>query len=244
MHKIFLPIFALAFVVVSMPAPAAFAQGRPGSNGVWTSSGQSAWPSTQNASSSSATKTTGFTQTNNNSHAPVVSAVDFVYDDVQKIEMLQITGANFSPYKEKVRVTVSGAQASILRSDPRVIMAVLPSGAANIVKVSVETGGQTVLKDKEIRIPPRVTGVSLLSGPPGTPITIYGTHFADTLARNKVYIGGAQAELSGGSKTALMTAIPFILSGQSPTWGAPVVVIRNGLSSKADVTIRIQNRVY
>jgi hypothetical protein len=83
-----------------------------------------------------------------------------------------------------------------------------------------------------------------MSGPPGTSITIYGERFAHKVSDNQITIGGAEAPVNGGSRDRLVTVIPMSLNGQSPTWGAMVVVKSGGLSSNEDVTIRVQSRMY
>jgi hypothetical protein len=186
----------------------------------------------------------GFTQSNLSASAPKIDGINVVYDDVEKIEMLKVSGNNLSPYKEKVRIIVNGSQANVLRAEPSYFTAVLPQDAANPALITIVMNGQTILQDKKVRLPPRVTGVSMLSGPPGTPLTIYGMRFARKLADNKVFIGGMQTPVNGGSTSTLMVVIPIEFNAMSPSWGMPVTVKVGNVSSNSDVTIRIQSRVY
>jgi hypothetical protein len=236
-------LILLAFTLGSMPI--AFAQGSDGT-GVWTSPGYGMQDSRngEDTGNTNSHQVPAASNRTTSASAPVVNTIDVVYDNVEKVEILQITGANFSPYKEKIRITVSGAQASVLRSDPKLITAVLPPDSGSPGMVSVAVNGQTVLKDKKIKLPPRVTGVSLLSGPPGTPITIYGARFARKLTDNQVFIGGIEVPVNGGSRTELSVEVPAALDMQSPVWGVPIMVKVGKLSSNNDVSIRIQNRVY
>jgi hypothetical protein len=241
MRQLFLFIFAFSLVYT----PVVLAQGAPGSNGVWTSSGHSVESLSGGSNSKVGILGSGPAQAKNNSPAPTVDSVDVVYDKAERVEMLQISGTNLSPYKEKVRVTVDGSQASVISSKPTMIMAMLPSGIGdNKALISIEINGQTVLKDRKIKLPPKVEGVSLMSGPPGTPITITGSRFGNKASEATVTIGGSEAPVLSCSRTSITTVIPMGFNAQSPSWGVPITVKVNGISSNDDVSVRVQSRMY
>jgi hypothetical protein len=240
----------LAFLVLTLIPQTATAQGS--NNGIWTSPGYNVQnvPSGRDAGIpsgagnwGSAARMTGSALQVKTAPAPSVNAVDIVYDNEQGIEMLRISGTNLGSYKERIHITMGGAKVNVLRCDPKLIAAELPPGAASPSLVSIKINGQVVLKDKKIELPPRVTGVSLLSGPPGTPITIYGTHFAQKLTDNTVFIGSVEVPINGGSTTELSVVISGALNMQL-TGGVPIVVKVGQLTSNSNVGIRIQNRMY
>ncbi len=113
-------------------------------------------------------------------------------------------------------------------------------------KISVTVLGQkTGAVEVEVNAPPELSGVSLHSAPPGQEITLTGKHFAKSLGKNKVSIGGSQAQIVAGGTSSLTVIIPSALdASMNPAYGVPITVEVGKQKSKENVTIDIQSRVF
>ena len=114
----------------------------------------------------------------------------------------------------------------------------VPTGKVNI---TVSIGG-IVSKPFEFTIKgaPEVTGVDLLSGPPGQPLVISGKGFSATGSENSVTIGGVPAAVTSCTSKSITVTIPEMYY---PQWNLPVLVKTGGVESKAGVTVNVQMRV-
>lgn len=54
-----------------------------------------------------------------------------------------------------------------------------------------------------------ITSLSITEGTAGTAVTIVGTNFSAVTAENKVFFGDIEADVTGGTTTALITTVPL-----------------------------------
>jgi hypothetical protein len=72
---------------------------------------------------------------------------------------------------------------------------------------------------------PIVSSFSPVSGPIGTPVTIYGTNFSATVSNNIVYFGAVRASVSSASTTTLTVTVP------TGTTFSPITVTTSNLTA-------------
>src|SRR5262249_25843189 len=114
-------------------------------------------------------------------------------------ETVVISGTGFGQYKEDVSVTVDGRNGQVLNAEPHRIQCVLPEdGSPGSVELFVTVRGNkstptriTIKPDQK----PQITGMSIISGPPGQSMQINGNHFSSKISDNKVYFGGVSAPI-------------------------------------------------
>lgn len=160
-------------------------------------------------------------------------------------EILTITGTNFSPHRDNVRVTIGGTQIPVLTAEPKMITAsILPNLQGRELEVTIK-GWPPVKAAQKIHLPPHVSGISLMSGPPGSVISISGEYFTPPKGgKIEVFIGGVAAPVISNSSSQVSVQIPVGLSAQSPVWGLSVTVRNGKLTSNTDHVVNVQNRVF
>ncbi len=87
---------------------------------------------------------------------------------------------------------------------------------------------------------PSVDAISIISGPPGTPLQIMGSGFDPQPMENEVTVGGVPAVVTTATSTSLNLILPEMFM---PQWSVPIVVRVNGRSSNDTVRVNIQTRV-
>jgi len=92
-----------------------------------------------------------------------------------------------------------------------------------------------------VKAPPTVESVDFVSTAPSQPITISGKGFSPNASENQVFIGGVPATITSATATSISCAVPENID--CPAWYVPITVKTNGLDSKGEVTINIQQRV-
>lgn len=162
-------------------------------------------------------------------------------------DSVTLTGTNFVPDAKLDVVNFGDKKASVEKATATTLEIKVPDGLeSGKQKVSVNVVGQ---KTKELQLEvsavPELSGVSLSSAPPGTEITLTGKNFSKETGKNRVTIGGAQAEVVSGSTNSLTVIIPAALDlNMNPAYSVPIVVEVGKQKSKGNVTIDISQRLY
>jgi hypothetical protein len=158
---------------------------------------------------------------------------------------ITLTGRNFSKVASANQVLVGTKQGVIkpgTSTSGKEITFTLPkeslSGKINVT-VSV-CGIVSKAIELQIKAAPEVTGVDLLSGPPGQAMTISGKGFSATQSENVVTIGGVPATITSSSAKSITVTIPEMFY---PQWHLPVIVKTGGVESKPGVEVNVQSRV-
>jgi hypothetical protein len=87
---------------------------------------------------------------------------------------------------------------------------------------------------------PEVTGVDMVSSPPGQTITVTGKGFSAKSAENQIMFNGTPGSIVSSSTTSITCVIPDI---PNPSWDVAITVKANGVESTGKVTINVQRRV-
>ena len=157
-------------------------------------------------------------------------------------EKVTITGKHFAKTAAGDLVQVGKKYATINTASNKEINVTLPEGLeAGKTQIIVTVGGFPS-KPFEIVIKgaPEVTGVDLISAPPGQAFTISGKGFSATASDNTVTLGGVPAPVTSASTTSLSCVVPEMYF---PQWNVPIVVKVGGVSSNDSVKLNIQSRV-
>jgi hypothetical protein len=158
---------------------------------------------------------------------------------------ITLTGRNFSKLAEGNLVYVGNKVATVKKgtANPgKEIVFNLPkdiqSGKQNVV---VTVGGmQSKPIELVIKGAPEVTGVDLISAPPGQEMTISGKGFSATQSENTVTIGGMAASILSSSSKSITVTIPDL---PYPSWYQPIIVKTGGVESNNNIKINVQQRV-
>lgn len=152
-----------------------------------------------------------------------------------------LAGKNFSGSKSVNQVMFGDKPGVVKTSTTKQIVATVPDGVAGDQNVVVWVGG---IPTKPLKITikgaPEVTGVDMISSPPGQTIVVSGKGFSAKAGENQVLIGGSSAQIVSVSATSITCIIPEI---ESPQWNVPIQVKTNNVTSKGNVTINVQRRV-
>ena len=136
---------------------------------------------------------------------------------------------------------VGDKPATIKSAGAKQIIALVPEGVSGEQLVSVAVAGFPPTKGIKITVQaaPEVTGIDMISAPPGNALTISGKGFSLKSGENQVLIGGVQAAITSVSATSISVVIPEM---ESPQWGVSISVVTNKVPSKGNVTINVQRR--
>jgi len=162
-------------------------------------------------------------------------------------DTVTLDGSNFCPEARFNQVTVGGKSAPVQTASDKSLTIKIPEGLeTGKQKVQVTVIGQkTIAIEISVSAPPELSGVSLNSAPPGQEIVITGKNFAKDMSKNKVTIGGAQAQIVSGDTNSLTIVIPDSLdANMNPAYSVPIEVEVGKMKSKENVTIDIQSRVF
>jgi hypothetical protein len=133
-----------------------------------------------------------------------------------------------------VKANTSTSGKEIIFNLPADILA----GKQNVI---VSVGGiQSKPIELIIKAAPEVTGVDLLSAPPGQEMNISGKGFSTTQSENIVTIGGTPAQIVSSSAKSITVTVPEMFY---PQWDLPVVVKTGGIESNSTIKMNIQSRV-
>lgn len=124
---------------------------------------------------------------------------------------VSITGQNFRPGAQVYFGGLAASNAQVISSTT--IQAIIPansSGAANVVVVNSDgTWGVQQNAFNYSGLPPQISAVAPLSGPPSTLVTVSGTEFGSRLANLDVRFNGAPANIVSASPTTITALVPF-----------------------------------
>lgn len=123
--------------------------------------------------------------------------------------VVTLTGTHFSPLAAQDTVTFGGVPALVRQATATTLQVVVPTGAT-LGKIQLKTlGGQVEsAQDFQVWYPPVVAGLSPGKGRTGSIITLVGSNFAATPARNSVMLGGGAATVLQASATSLRVQVP------------------------------------
>ncbi len=152
---------------------------------------------------------------------------------------LVLQGENFISDPNLDNVHIGNQKAMVLEAHANNLRVLVPDNVpAGKAKVVVSVSGASS-QELEVTVltAPKVTGVSLVSGPPGSPLEIYGQNFSANAGQDIVTIGGANAPVQAASTNKLVVVIPEALDAGMPSGPLPVVVEVKGAKSNSDVTM-------
>ena len=135
-----------------------------------------------------------------------------------------VNGLFFGPTQGQSTITFNGVQAAPSSWSDQTITTAIPAGATS-GPVVVAVGGNNSNSYSFTVPPPNITGLSVTSGSPGTPVTIRGQYFGQAQGTGAVTFNGALANVTSWSDTTIVTTVPVAAtSGQ-------VIVTQGGLVS-------------
>ena len=123
---------------------------------------------------------------------------------------ITLNGKNFSSKASLDQVMVGDKPATIKSASGKQIVALVPEGVSGEQLVSVAVAGFPPTKGIKITVQaaPEVTGIDMISAPPGNALTITGKGFSTKGGENQVLINGVQATITSVSATSISIVIP------------------------------------
>ena len=120
-----------------------------------------------------------------------------------------ITGSGLLDGGNKAVVTFNGTPATILSQSATSIQVDVPAGATT-GPVSVFVNGNTIKSSSPFTVlpPPQISGLGPNYGAPAAFINITGSNFGATQGNSYVLVGGASAEVTAWSNTAITIRVP------------------------------------
>jgi hypothetical protein len=122
-----------------------------------------------------------------------------------------IYGTGFSTTASQNTVTFNGVSATVVSASANEILTSVPSGATTgPIIVSTPIGSATSQQPFMVDNggPPVVTGTSVSIAAPGTSVTITGSNFDATAARNKVRFNNTYAPVFSATSNTIVTSVP------------------------------------
>lgn len=154
-------------------------------------------------------------------------------------DKVTIVGKNFT---SGAVVTIGSKTAKITGFTPTQLQVQVPAdvegGDQNLI---VTVGGvRSTAKKMTVKAPPSVTGIDMLSAPPGQQVTVTGKGFSKNASDNQVLFNGTSGNIISASANSLSVIIPEIAY---PQWNVQIKVKTFGQESKDAVHMNIQQRV-
>jgi sugar lactone lactonase YvrE len=145
--------------------------------------------------------------------------------------LITLTGTNFSTDSRQDTVTFSGVAAVVRQASATALTVEVPADVPS-GRIVVQTLGGQVASATPFRVwyPPTVAGFAPAKARAGGVLTITGTNFAETAARNVVTLGGAQAVVLMATSTQLQVQVPA-----GAATGALVVTTPGGQAAAANL---------
>jgi hypothetical protein len=140
-----------------------------------------------------------------------------------------ITGSNFGATQGTSTVTFNGTAATPTSWSATSIAVPVPTGATTGNVVVTVGGVASNGVNFTVSIPPSITGLSPISGPVGTSITISGANFGTSQGTSTVTFGGAALTPASWNGTSIMISVPNGAAAGS----SAVVVTVGGLASNS-----------
>ena len=121
-----------------------------------------------------------------------------------------IQGEHFSPRLAENQVRLGERPVVVRSANPTELRVIIPSGASTAsFSVHVDGAGTVTSADAfEIGTGTSVSGFEPALGPPRTRVTLRGTGFHRSRARNRVYLGEQRARVLRASETELVVEVP------------------------------------
>lgn len=154
-------------------------------------------------------------------------------------DKVTIVGKNFA---KGTLVQIGKSWAKIIDMKPTQMTVEVPAdieGGKNQV-IATLAGIKSAAKEVMVKASPSVTGIDMLSAPPGQPVNISGKGFSKNAGDNVVTFNGTPATVTSASATSLSVIIPEIAY---PQWNVQIKVKTHGQESKDHVQMNIQQRV-
>lgn len=160
-------------------------------------------------------------------------------------DAVTVDGTGFSTTATANAVEVHGAAATVLAASERSLTFTIPSGATTGT-VSVTVGSTTATSAQTLTVAasaaPTITSVSPAVAKPGDTVTVTGTNFDSKIINNVARIGGAMADVSSATSTALQVTVPagtgsgaMSLETREGTGSGPDVFIPPGSNGTSDI---------
>jgi YD repeat-containing protein len=163
------------------------------------------------------------------------SIIDFHPKLAKRDARVTVYGAGFSstPASNTVRFGgPSGTQATVVSATTTQLVVDIPDTGALDGAIHVQAPGgsatSTQLFTEDTSGPPTITGFTPTIGATGTAVTITGTRFDPTPARNHVFLNGIRARVTAATATSLSVEVPPFL-----TTGKISVQTQNGEATSA-----------
>lgn len=154
-------------------------------------------------------------------------------------DKVTLVGKNFTSFAQ---VTIGKANAKVNTASATQLQITVPndveSGKQSVVVTiaGVKSSPQTVT----VKAAPQVTGIDMLSAPPGQQVTIQGKGFSSKSGDNQVTFNGTPASVVSASASSLTVIVPEI---SYPQWNVEIKVKTNGIEGKGTAHINVQQRV-
>ncbi|HEY9788335.1 MAG TPA: IPT/TIG domain-containing protein [Candidatus Obscuribacterales bacterium] len=154
-------------------------------------------------------------------------------------DKIKVNGKNFTA---KALVSIGQKWCKVTQAKETQLQVTVPddveSGKQNLI---VTVGGvKSAPIPVSVKGAPQVSGIDTISAPPGQQVTISGKGFSTKAADNIVTFNGTPGTVVSASATSLTVVIPEIAY---PQWNVQIKVKTNGVESKGDTTINVQQRV-
>ena len=139
-----------------------------------------------------------------------------------------IGGSNFGSTRGTSTVTFNGVAATSYGTwGPTSVQATVPT-AATTGPLVVTVGG-VASNNWTFTVSPRITSLSVTTGPRGTAFTITGSGFGSTKGSSTVTVGGATATTTSWGASSIATSVP----NGAPIGSDSVIVTVNGAASNS-----------
>jgi hypothetical protein len=145
-------------------------------------------------------------------------------------EAVVLEGKNFAISPRGNLVNIGGSEGEVVSGSRTELKVKIPARVkpgkqgVNVTVGSITSNALALT----IRKAPEITGVNMLSLPPGQQLTISGTGFSPKASENLVTVGGERAEIISASENAITIVVPNI---EFPQWHVKIKVKTNGVDN-------------
>lgn len=131
-------------------------------------------------------------------------------------DVIEITGAFFSPSQQGNQVYFNDIQANVISATRTTLTVEVPAAAA-VSQLRVVTAGNTVILPGTFTLqPPVITGFSPKRGTTGTLVTLTGNYFSPHAYSNGVYLGPYHCAVESATATELKVRIQGDVTSYDP----------------------------
>ncbi len=155
--------------------------------------------------------------------------------------VITIRGKGFGTSTAEVRVMMAGQYARVNAVAPTVINAVVPAiSQSTPVTVQTKHGGTAVSSQSfSVSVPIVITNFSPESGQPNQLVRLYGQGFDSNAKRNRVTIGGKNAQITEAASNTLVVKIP-----QNASSGSFIVSVDGRGSAESQGVFQIAEPLF